>query len=371
MAEWRQLGSFVRLRRGQSYQSALLDQPGPILLGLGTIERNGGFRGEKLRTYGGESPERIQVHGGAFYVSLKDMTHAADLLGAVARVPLEIGAARLTQDTIAIDLISEDIVPDYLYWALRTPAYRSYCRAHGTGTTNLDLAQADFLAYELRTPSLPEQRAIADVLGALDDKIAANTKLAATAWSLASAHFQNVMSGPTVRSTIGSILSLEYGKSLPALAREPGSAAVVGSGGVIGEHATALVDRSGVVVGRKGSAGSVYWVDGPHWPIDTAFYVKPKASLSQEFAYFLLGRLRLNEMNGDSAVPGLNRVEAESLVVDVPAENAIEAFTARTRPLIELARQLGEEAGALAALRDTLLPRLMDGSLQVRDLEKT
>ena len=77
----------VRLVRGTTYKSALLEQPGPVLLGLASIQRNGGFRNDSLKTYGGESkPNQILVPGD-LYVSLKDVTQSADLLGAVARVP--------------------------------------------------------------------------------------------------------------------------------------------------------------------------------------------------------------------------------------------------------------------------------------------
>lgn len=51
-----QLGDVVTIQRGTTYKSALLGLEGPVLLGLGTIQRNGGFRGDSLRTYGGASP---------------------------------------------------------------------------------------------------------------------------------------------------------------------------------------------------------------------------------------------------------------------------------------------------------------------------
>jgi len=47
------LGDYFELQRGTTYKSALLGQAGPVLLGLGSIERNGGFKGDNLKTYGG------------------------------------------------------------------------------------------------------------------------------------------------------------------------------------------------------------------------------------------------------------------------------------------------------------------------------
>ena len=126
------LGDVVSIERGTTYKSALIGLEGPILLGLGSIQRNGGFRDDSLRTYGGDSPERLLVKPGQLYASLKDVTQSADLLGAVARLPLDAPVGRLTQDTVRLDIKDPAVEPDYLYWVLRTPQYRQYCRAHLT-----------------------------------------------------------------------------------------------------------------------------------------------------------------------------------------------------------------------------------------------
>ena len=102
-------------------------------------------------------------------MSLKDVTQAGDLLGAVARLPHEHPLGRLTQDTVKLVPRGVDVPLDYLYWLLRTPQYRSYCRSHATGTTNLGLAREDFLAFSVPDPS-PMQVRIVETLGALDDK---------------------------------------------------------------------------------------------------------------------------------------------------------------------------------------------------------
>ena len=98
----RTLANYVELQRGNTYKSALLGQPGPYLLGLGSIARNGGFKGENLKTYGGQSDQRILLGPGDIYVSLKDVTQSADLLGAVSRVPRYVERGRLTQDTVKL-----------------------------------------------------------------------------------------------------------------------------------------------------------------------------------------------------------------------------------------------------------------------------
>jgi type I restriction enzyme S subunit len=79
---------------------------------------------------------------------------------------------------------------DYLYWLLRTPQYRGYCRSHATGTTNLGLARDDFLAFPAPEPS-PKQLGIVGTLTALDDKIELNRQMSETLEAMARALFKS------------------------------------------------------------------------------------------------------------------------------------------------------------------------------------
>lgn len=184
------LGDVVALQRGTTYKSALLGQPGPVLLGLGSIQRNGGFRDDSLKTYGGESPVKLTLRPGDIYVSLKDVTQSADLLGAIARVPPHVPAGRVTQDTVKLTFIRKDVPSSYLYWLMRTPVYREYCRAHAIGTTNLSIAREDFLAFPVAPPQAREL-SLVEMLDALDAKIELNRRMNATLEAMARALFQS------------------------------------------------------------------------------------------------------------------------------------------------------------------------------------
>ena len=192
------LGDYVGLQRGNTYKSALLGQDGPVLLGLASIARNGGFRSDNLKTYCGPSDERMLLEPGDIYVSLKDVTQSADLLGAVARVPDTISQGRLTQDTVKLNFKNEESPKTYLYWMLRTPQYRAYCKAHATGTTNLGLPRDDFLAFPI-PPLTPVRRTLLQLLQSLDDKIELNRRMNETLEAMARAIFKDwfVDFGPT------------------------------------------------------------------------------------------------------------------------------------------------------------------------------
>lgn len=122
------------------------------------------------------------------------------------------------------------------------------------------------------------------------------------------------------KKTLGEVLTLEYGKSLPKKIRnENGSVPVFGSNGVVGTHDAALIDVPAIVVGRKGSAGALNISNAPFWPIDTTYYVIPPVGFDMKFLFYLLQNLRLPRLTRD-IVPGLNRNKAHTLEVEFPNE---------------------------------------------------
>lgn len=108
-------------------------------------------------------------------------------------------------------------------------------------------------------------------------------------------------------ATLGDIITLEYGKSLPDKVRRAGDVQVYGSNGVVGAHDEALVPTDGIIVGRKGTAGSVTVSPGPFWPIDTTYFVKARKAVNWDWLAATLRHARLNELNEATGVPGLNR----------------------------------------------------------------
>lgn len=377
----------VELHRGQSYKSALLDAPGPMLLGLGTIRRNGGFNDSNLRTYGGESPDRILLHPGDLYLSLKDVTHSADLLGAVARVPSSIELGRLTQDTVRLDVIDPDLDPNYLYWLLRSPDYRAYCRLRGTGTTNLDLSRSDFLSYPFRLPILSEQQAIAEVLGALDDKIASNLTLIATARKYAL--LISRVHAPMTR--LGNVVIHQSRQVQPAkmVAAEVDLFSLPGFDSGAGAE---RVSPSEIKSGKFLIEGSVVLVSklNPRipriWPIDEYGSIVPKFA-STEFLVLepfactpdVLWAL-LNQPEFTSALEGQvagtsgshQRVRpADLLGTQIPDPRHISPqLHDDINDVLAPVRVLLRENRTLGATRDALLPHLMSGKLRVRDAER-
>jgi type I restriction enzyme S subunit len=263
--------------------------------------------------------------------------------------------------------------PRFIFWYLQYLHQVGEMWEHQVQHTGVARFQYTRFAttHQIAFPSMSQQGAIADILGTLDAKITVNDRIATTALKLAGASYREIIDNTTAMTTLGDVIELKYGKALPKTARIEGTVPVYGSGGLSGSHNEALVEGPGIIVGRKGTVGTVYWCDTEFFPIDTTFFVIPKSpNLPIEFAFFLLGSLGLEGMNSDSAVPGLNRNNALSLQVRMPNDTQLSHFRHQAQPLFQLRLAVQSESKILASLRDTLLPKLMSGEIRVRDAEK-
>lgn len=147
-------------------------------------------------------------------------------------------------------------------------------------------------------------------------------------------------------SNLGSIAVLNYGKALTADKRIQGKVPVYSSSGISGWHNTPLVNEEAVIIGRKGTVGTVYYSKEPFYCIDTAYYIKKSDSQADlKFLYYLLQTLGLKNLNEDSAVPGLNRNTAYAQRFRLPDENTqrdIASILSALDDKIELNRQTNE-----------------------------
>ncbi len=151
---------------------------------------------------------------------------------------------------------------------------------------------------------------------------------------------------------------LNYGKSLPERDRKDGIYPVYGSGGIVGYHEKPYVKSKGLVIGRKGSVGTVYLSKKPFYPIDTVYYIDEIDKHHQfEFFYYYVQKLGLENFNNDAAVPGLNRNLVHKLKIKLPPlptqrriaailsayDELIETNNCRIKILEQMAEQIYKE----------------------------
>lgn len=121
-----------------------------------------------------------------------------------------------------------------------------------------------------------------------------------------------------IEVSIGEIITFEYGRSLTGLERKRGVYKVWGSNGVVGTHNDFLIDGPVIIVGRKGSVGTVHYSSDKCWPIDTTYYVNSINNLSSRFVYYLLIYANLSSLDKSTTIPGLNRESAYSKRILLP-----------------------------------------------------
>ena len=164
---------------------------------------------------------------------------------------------------------------------------------------------------------------------------------------------------------VSDVLTLRYGKSLPAKSRRPGTVPVISSAGRIDTHDEALVSGPGIVVGRKGNVGSVWWVDEPFFPIDTTYYVES----DQPFGYLYWALQTLEFVDSHAAVPGLSREPTTELPMFVLPTHVNPQFARLTAALFESIAGSRRKTSALTEARDLLLPRLVTGQLDISEID--
>ncbi|MDX8377362.1 MAG: restriction endonuclease subunit S [Mariprofundales bacterium] len=124
-----------------------------------------------------------------------------------------------------------------------------------------------------------------------------------------------------IKKKISSILSLQYGKSLPSHERFTGKYPVYGSNGIIDSHSDFLVKAPCIIVGRKGSAGEINWANKNCTPIDTTFYVVilDNSITNLRYIYYILKAMNLPSMKGGSGSGGINRNDIYSKIIPIPS----------------------------------------------------
>ena len=153
-------------------------------------------------------------------------------------------------------------------------------------------------------------------------------------------------------TSLGEVIELKRGYDLPTKSRRRGRFAIVSSSGPTDTHAEFKAKAPGVVTGRYGTIGEVYYITTDYWPLNTALYVKDFKGNDPRFISYLLRGIDFLAYSDKSAVPGVNRNhlhQAKVTVPPIPAQHRIANVLGKLDDKIELNRRMNRTLEKMAA----------------------
>ena len=188
------LSDICEIKHGFAFQGTFFsDTPtNDILLTPGNFKIGGGFKNDNYRYYAGEVLEEYVLEEGDLIISMTDLSKNSDTLGFPALVPKAEGNRFLHNQRLGkVILLNNRVDKNYLYYTFCTDEYRNEVLASATGTTVKHTSPKRILSYRFSIPQLDEQRAIAHILGTLDDKIELNRRMNETLEGIARTLFKS------------------------------------------------------------------------------------------------------------------------------------------------------------------------------------
>lgn len=375
--QFKSIGEFAKVKGGKRLPKGedVIDEPSgfPYIrvtdMGVNGIEQSQvKFISQAVQ----EKIKRYTISVDDVYISI------AGTIGRVGIVPYSLNNANLTENAAKITNIDSSYNPKFLMYFLRSYLGQSQILAKTGGTSQPKLALNRI--EEIKCPYLKrrDQDSIAKIISNYDNLIENNKRRIALLEESARllyrewfVHFRfpghehvKIIDGLPEgwkKTPLKAVITLNYGKSLTADSRKTGAVPVYGSSGNVGLHNVALVEGPGIILGRKGNVGSVYWVSSSYWPIDTVYFVnQDEANL---YLFYVLKNVSF--INTDVAVPGLNRDLAYSREVLVPDSHTKNRFIEEVTLIHNQIEKLYVYNKKLEEARDILLPRLMNGDLAV------
>lgn len=309
------------------------------------------------------------------------VTHRGTV-GQVSMIPREPRYERYVPSTsqVKVRLDPARGVPEFFYYWFCSPLGRRTILEHVStvGVPGLVQPVATVKRLMVPNPPLQEQRAIAEVLGTLDDKIAANTKLIALLDAHMALEYTAAVDSGTREAQLSTVAEFHNRRRVPLSARErelrPGTVPYYGASGVFGSVNEAIFHEPLVLVGEDGSVINtdgtpvVQYIWGPAW-VNNHAHVLTGVGVSTEVLYLAIARAQVATLVTGAVQPKINMGNLKQLVLELPARNVdrletiVGAETASKRRAVAATR-------TLTATRDALLPPLMSGKLRVKDAEK-
>lgn len=293
------------------------------------------------------------------------------------------------------------------YW-LNSPIMARHIHGQRDGSVAERLNLPTIRGLPVAVPPLDEQRAIAHILGTLEDKIELNRRMNETLETMVRTLFKSwfvdftpvrakaegrdtglpmpladLFPNSFMDSDLGEIpkgwevcqlqnaFEIVDGKTLPATTRnEHGQYCAYGANGIVSHVNDVWVNSPCIILGKIGTCGALHRTESPCWVTNNAFAVRPGRARSLEFAWHTLRSIDFSQFIGGSANPYMPLKNFGHYQIILGAESVLDEFEMATGKFRRRQVAANSETLTLAALRDTLVTKLVIGNIRVKDAER-
>lgn len=272
------------------------------------------------------------------------------------------------------------VLPSFLYYYFRSPIGRNKIESIVEFTAAAGIRGSDLSNIEIEIPDLPTQRQIAQILTSLDDKIELNLQMNQTLEAMAQAIFKEwfvnfnfpgfdgeLVDGLPKGWRMGSfeeLTDIKTGKGLKRTEFKPdGIYPIIGANGELGRTDEYLLDDKLLLTGRVGTLGSIKISYGKKWYSDNVLIMKPYKYFY--FSYFNLKAIDMNSLNRGSTQPLVTQTDLKNYLTLIPSEEILLLFEKTVNEIFEKIFFNDIQIQTLTQTRDTLLPKLISGQLEV------
>jgi len=266
--------------------------------------------------------------------------------------------------------------PKFLYYQLTTDEVTEYLsRIADSSVSTYPSIRPEIIAnLELSFPDIEEQQKIAEVLGALDERIELNRKMNKTLESIGQAIFNHMfchseLDSESSEMTLGDIAEITSGKrpeekssTMTGEFKIP----LVGASSVMGYVKKPLYGEEIIITGRVGTHGILQRINYPCWPSDNTLVIK---SQFPNYIYYVMKTFDFNSLNRGSTQPLITQTDLKNYSIGTLDRSTIRVFEEITSVLNSKVNTNNKEMENLSQTRDSLMPRLMSGKLRISDVQ--
>ena len=291
---------------------------------------------------------------------------ARGTVGEIATIPFPMA---FNQSCYGLRAKKEIVTADFLYYLIKHNIHVLKKNTHGSVFDTI--TRDTFAGIEVDIPDMDSQTKIAEILSNIDEKIEVNVRINENLEQQAQAIYCDMFitnANPSWQlGRLSDLITVRYGKDHKKLA--DGIYPVYGSGGVMRYVEKPLYDKESVLIPRKGTLNNVMYVNKPFWSVDTMFFTEMKLPNVAKFVFHFVKSKDLASLNAGSAVPSMTTDILNAMELLIPDADTFYKFENIVAPLYQAMQQNTRESSKLAELRDSLLPRLMSGELDVSSID--